>query len=347
MRSLSLAFGAAFSLLAGCSEAPQDCPLSPSIVDIDSITSPIHDPTIIRHVDDYYVFSSSAFGSFYRSPDLVTWQSVGDVFTDLPDWLLTQIPAADHIGAPDISYYDGRYLLFYQSHIPDTCNAATGLATNVTLDPSQPDYRWVDEGQVLRSEPFYEGVDIYCGNDDATFNAIDAQFFVDQENTPWLVFGSTIGGIKLVELNPLNLKPVADATYHTVAQRWLFQADPIIEAPFITFKDGYYYLFMSFNHCCIFDDTHYEIRVGRSKDITGPYVDKQGWPLYLGGGSLLIAEDPPFVATGHGDLLQTHAGYWLAHHAKLPQENYLAYLQIRQLHWDADLWPTVCMPSPG
>tara|TARA_B100001093_G_scaffold72947_1_gene63518 strand:+ start:899 stop:1138 length:240 start_codon:yes stop_codon:yes gene_type:complete len=79
LRSLSLAFGAALSLLAGCSEAPQDCPLNPSIVDIDSTTSPIHDPTIIRHVDDYYVFSSSALGSFYRSPDLVTWQSVGDV----------------------------------------------------------------------------------------------------------------------------------------------------------------------------------------------------------------------------------------------------------------------------
>ena len=93
-------------------------------------TSPIHDPTIERFEDAYYVYSSSALGSFYRSTDLISWQASGAVFEQMPDWLLNEIPEADHIGAPDISYYQGRYLLFYQSHISDTCNAATGLATN-------------------------------------------------------------------------------------------------------------------------------------------------------------------------------------------------------------------------
>ena len=70
--------------------------------------------------------------------------------------------------------------------------------------------------------------------------------------------------------DPETLKPAEDAAYITLAQRWLLQEDPIIEAPFITFRDGYYYLFMSFNHCCIYDDTSYQMRVGRSKEVTGP-----------------------------------------------------------------------------
>ena len=334
--------GAALLTLTGCSEPPLACQISPSIVDIGSAASPIHDPTIERFEDRYYVYSSSALGSFYQSSDLKTWRRSGEVFDEIPGWLLSEIPEADHIGAPDISYYQDRYLLFYQSHIPDTCNAATGLATNTVLDPQHPDYEWVDHGPILRSKPFYDDVPIYCGNDGVTFNAIDAQFFVDEENVPWLVFGSTIGGIKLIQLDPKTLKPTPEASYITLAQRWLLQDDPIIEAPFITFRDGYYYLFMSFNHCCIYDDTSYQMRVGRSQDVIGPYVDQQGWPLYFGGGSLLIANDPPFVATGHGDMLQTDDEHWLVHHAKLPAEDHLAHLQIRALVWTEDQWPTVC-----
>ena len=336
--------GIALLTLAGCSEPSLNCQINPNVVDLATATSPIHDPTIERFEDAYYVYSSSALGSFYRSTDLISWQASGAVFEQMPDWLLNEIPEADHIGAPDISYYQGRYLLFYQSHISDTCNAATGLATNTVLDPQHPDYAWVDHGLILRSKPFYDGVPIYCGNDDATFNAIDAQFFVDEQDTPWLVFGSTIGGIKLIRLDPETLKPAEDAAYITLAQRWLLQEDPIIEAPFITFRDGYYYLFMSFNHCCIYDDTSYQMRVGRSEDVTGPYLDQQGWPLYLGGGSLLIENDPPFIATGHGDILQTDNQHWLVHHAKLPAKDHLAHLQIRALDWTEDHWPTVCQP---
>ena len=336
--------GIALLTIVGCSERPLTCQISPNVVDNDAATSPIHDPSIEHFDDRYYVYSSSALGSFYQSADLTNWQASGAVFDAMPDWLLRELPEADHIGAPDISYYQGRYLLFYQSHISDTCNAATGLASNAVLDPEHPDYAWVDHGLILRSKPFYDDVPIYCGNDDATFNAIDAQFFVDEENIPWLVFGSTIGGIKLIQLDPKTLKPADDAAYTTLAQRWLLQEDPIIEAPFITFRDGYYYLFMSFNHCCIYDDTSYQMRFGRSKEVTGPYIDQQGWPLYLGGGSLLIATDPPFVATGHGDIMQADDRHWLVHHAKLPAKNHLAHLQIRALNWTEDQWPTVCQP---
>jgi arabinan endo-1,5-alpha-L-arabinosidase len=142
--------GIALLTMAGCSEPPLNCQINRNVVDNGTASSPIHDPSIEHFDGRYYVYSSSALGSFYQSADLRNWQASGAVFDAMPDWLLREIPEADHIGAPDISYYQGRYLLFYQSHISDTCNAATGLATNAVLDPKHPDYEWVDHGLILR-----------------------------------------------------------------------------------------------------------------------------------------------------------------------------------------------------
>jgi arabinan endo-1,5-alpha-L-arabinosidase len=333
-------------LVGGCSEAPLSCQLTPNIVDRNTDVYPIHDPTIITDDGRYYVYSSSALGAFYSSDDLRSWRAEGNVFEQLPDWLVELIPVADHIGSPDIEHYQGRYVLFYQSHKGNTCFAATGVATNSTLDPGSADYLWQDHGLVLHSRPFYESVEVYCGNELGTFNAIDTHLFVDQDETPYLVLGSTIGGIKLIELDPRTLKPLANASFTTLAQRFLFQSDPIIEAPYIKYRDGFYYLFVSFNHCCLGADTRYQVRVGRAESVTGPYFDESGWPMYLGGGSLLIDGDGAFVGTGHADVFTDKGSDWLVHHAKLPADDYRAYLNIRQLNWRqneaGEDWPTVC-----
>jgi arabinan endo-1,5-alpha-L-arabinosidase len=342
IRAKHLLFVALVLLMVSCSEVELSCALSPNIADASTATSPIHDPTLIKADDRYYVFSSSDLGSFYQSHNLQQWQFGGEVFTTLPDWLLQLIPEANHIGAPDISFYNGRYVYFFQSHIGNTCNAATGLATNQSLDPNNPNYEWVDHGLILRSEPHYPDINIYCGNDNATFNAIDAHFFVDAENQPWLVFGSTIGGIKLIALNPTTLKPRSPETFTTLAQRFLLQDDPIIEAPHLVFRDGYYYLFVSFNHCCLGADTKYQVRVGRSKKITGPYMDASNWPMYLGGGTVLISRDGDYMATGHSDLYSEDGQDWLVHHAKRADQDYRSYLHIRSLNWTEDGWPSLC-----
>ena len=329
-------------LLASCAQPSVDCVLSPNIADPTSATSPVHDPSLINANGSYYVYSSSELGSFYRSEDLEEWHLVGQVFDALPDWLVRQIPQANHIGAPDLTFYNGEYLYFYQSHISNTCDAATGLATNKSLDPESADYQWIDHGLILRSKPHYADIDIYCGDENATFNAIDAHFFVDADDQPWLVFGSTIGGIKLVKLDPVTLKPLPNPEFITLAQRFLLQDDPIIEAPHLLFRDGYYYLFVSFNHCCLGADTQYHVRVGRSRNIAGPYFDNQYWPMLLGGGTPLIARDGDYIGTGHSDVFSERGQDWLVHHAKRPDEGYRAYLQIRKLRWLKNGWPSVC-----
>ena len=335
--------GAFFAFaLAGCGGGALECEVNENIVQLDAGASPVHDPAIIKAGETYYVYSSSDLGSFHTSSDLRRWKHAGQVFEEIPGWLRAQIPAAAHIGSPDISFFRGRYLLFYQSHESHTCNAATGLATNTTLDPGHPDYAWVDHGLVLRSKPYLEGLDVLCGNDEATFNAIDAHFFEDRDGTPWLAIGSTIGGIKLVELDPETLMPVPGQGYVTLASRFLFQPDPVIEAPYIVFRRGYYYLFLSFNHCCKGADTRYQVRVGRSEKLAGPYHDREGWPLAWGGGSLVIERDGELIGTGHADVFAEKGEDWLVHHAKDPSQDFRAFLNIRKIEWDQDHWPSVC-----
>ena len=140
--------GVLFLTLAGCAEPPLDCKINANIVDLATDASPIHDPAMIKAMDTYYLYSSSNIGTFYSSKDMRKWQREGEVFNAIPPWLVEEIPVADHIGAPDIAYYNGQYLLFYQSHNPNTCDAATGLTINKTLDPSDPNYEWVDQGLI-------------------------------------------------------------------------------------------------------------------------------------------------------------------------------------------------------
>ena len=136
--------------------------------------------------------------------------------------------------------------------------------------------------------------------------------------------------------------PRPGAEFVTLAQRWLLQDDPIIEAPHLIYRNGYYYLFVSFNHCCLGADTRYQVRVGRSRQIQGPYYDADRWPLYFGGGTLLIAQDGDYVATGHSDLFSASGQDWLVHHAKRPDQAYRAYLHIRKLNWSDGNWPSLC-----
>jgi arabinan endo-1,5-alpha-L-arabinosidase len=329
-------------MLVGCEEPNMSCEFNENIVNLASNASPIHDPAMIKMDDTYYVYSSSALGSFYTSPDMRNWTFAEDIFEEIPSWLSEAIPGADHIGAPDISYYDGRYVLFYQSHQSDTCNAATGLATNQSLNPEDIDYKWTDHGLVLRSKPFVEGIDVLCGGGDSIYNAIDAHLFQDNDGTPWLAFGSTIGGIKIVELDPVTLKPPADAEFITLAQRFLLQEDPIIEAPYIIYRHGFYYLFISYNHCCRGENTRYQVRVGRSEKVTGPYYDREGWPLYWEGGTLIIDKDGFLVGTGHSNVFSEGGVDWLVHHAKDSRQGYKPLLNIRKIEWDEQHWPSVC-----
>ena len=216
----------------------------------------VHDPVMIRENGVWYVFSTGAGIPVRRSKDLLQWEAAGRAFAeDVPPWAQAEIPEAKQIWAPDISYYNGRFQLYYAVSTMGSQRSCIGLATSKTLDPSSPDYKWVDHGKVIESFP---------GKMD--FNAIDPGFVLDQEGQPWLVWGSFWGGIKLVRLNPDTGKSLDAAQIHGLASR---PQEHAIEAPFLIHHGDYYYLFVSFDHCCRGVASNYRIVVGRSREITG------------------------------------------------------------------------------
>ncbi|MBN1844326.1 MAG: family 43 glycosylhydrolase [Sedimentisphaerales bacterium] len=249
----------------------------------------VHDPAIIRQAGSWYLFSTGnrreGIIPIRRSGDLRHWSRIGRVFEQLPAWTAEAVPGARGAWAPDISYFNGTYHLYYSVSTFGRNLSAIGLATNRSLDPNHPDYQWIDQGLVIRSEP---------GRDD--WNAIDGNIVIEDAQRIWLCWGSFWGGIKMRRIDAATGKPSAeDTTLYSLASR---PADALpagspsrnaIEAPFIVRRDGYWYLFVSFDFCCRGADSTYKIMVGRSRQVTGPYVDRQGTSMMAGGATLVVA----------------------------------------------------------
>jgi hypothetical protein len=132
---------------------------------------------------------------------------------------------------------------------------------------------------------------------------------IQDEQNVWLCWGSFWGGIMMRRIDPQTGKlSTTDTTLHNLARRprtGPAETPPqsgAIEAPFIIRHDGWWYLFASFDFCCRGAKSTYNIRVGRSQNVTGPYVDKDGVPMLEGGGSIVIeATTPNWRGPGHED----------------------------------------------
>jgi beta-xylosidase len=191
----------------------------------------------------------------------------------------------------------------------------------------------VDHGKVVESRAWHD------------FNAIDPNLVIVGKGRSWLAFGSFWSGIKLVEIDRRTGKPdQSGENLLSIAARPRRKA---IEAPFIVSKNGYYYLFASFDFCCKGADSTYNIVVGRSRDVTGPYQDRSGRPMTNGGGTLVLAGYGHVRGPGHNAVLLDGERDWLVHHFYDANANGIPTLQIRPLTWDADGWPIAGKPLEG
>ena len=287
----------------------------------------VHDPsTIVKCRDEYWLFATGRGLPSWHSKDLQTWVSGPPVFTQAPSWVAATVPGNRGLNfwAPDVRKLGDRYVLYYSVSTFGKRVSAIGLATNRTLDPADPDYRWVDAGIVVRSTEA----------DD--FNAIDPCITTDADGRPWLSFGSFWSGIKLIPLDPTTGLRPPDGAMRAIAY------NRQIEASFIFRHGGYYYLFVNWGLCCRGVNSTYEIRVGRSREITGAYVDKEGRDLLRGGGTLLLGTDKPFIGPGHAGILVQDGNEWFScHFYDGTDPRGPGTLAIRPLTWDEDGWPIV------
>jgi arabinan endo-1,5-alpha-L-arabinosidase len=293
----------------------------------------VHDPTMIKAGDAYYVFSTGdeRYGQgniqIRRSFDMETWSLVGAVFSQKPAWIAAELGAMPpNLWAPDIVLLNGRYHLYYAGSTFGSNNSVIGLATNATLDPASPDYKWVDEGMVTRSRTAF------------SWNAIDPNVAFDAEGAPWLSLGSFWSGIKLLRLDPTTGKPSeADSALYPLASR----GGGPIEAPSIVRRGDFYYLFVSFDACCKGLDSTYKIMVGRSATIVGPYLDREGRPLAEGGATLVLDSAGRYHGPGGQHVYLDEGVYRLVHHFYDREERGAPKLRILDLAWTTDGWPEV------
>ena len=288
----------------------------------------VHDPSIIKCEGYYYIYSTGNRIDIRRSADLINWKSIGSVFDSIPAWGVKEVPGVSNIWAPDISYHDSTYYLYYALSTFGSNHSRIGLATNITLDPDDPNYEWIDKGKVIQSD---------VGDN---FNAIDPNVVMDKDHRFWLSFGSFWDGIKLVELDSNTMKSKQNYKLYSIASR----SGGAIEAPFIVYKNGYYYLFVSFDYCCKGVNSTYNIRVGRSKEITGPYIDSSGTAMMKGGGNRLLSGDERWKGPGHCAVLLEENNDWLVFHAYDAENHGISALRILSLDWDANDWPVINTP---
>ena len=237
----------------------------------------IHDPSTIAFSDGKY-FTFGTGGGGLISEDGWTWHGGA------------QRPGGGV--APDVIKIGDRY---YMSYARGGGGMSGGHASNVyvmwtkSLDPASPDFKFNDETLVASSD----------GVEDC--DAIDPAFLLDPATGRlWLSYGTYFGYIRIVELDPKTGKRVAGNKAVDVAID--------MEATDLVARDGWYYLLGTHGTCCDGANSTYNIRVGRSRNVLGPYVDNMGIPLLKGGGKLVVAASRPLRRTR--PLRQAGLGRW-------------------------------------
>jgi arabinan endo-1,5-alpha-L-arabinosidase len=287
----------------------------------------VHDPsTIVKCKDEYWVFFTGGGIPSAHSKDLAHWETGPAVFTNLPGEITQAVPAhqGNEVWAPDIIHFGNEYRLYYAISTFGKNTSAIALATNPTLDPRDPQYHWTDHGIVVQS------------NDHDDFNTIDPAITEDAQGGLWLAFGSYWSGIKLIQLDPATGKRLAqDAAIYSLAY------NNSIEASYIYHHGEFYYLFVNWGECCRGVKSTYNIRIGRSPDITGPYLDRVGTDMLHGGGSLFLGSEGCFIGPGHAGIVSAGEADWFSCHFYDGERDGMRTLGLGRLQWEADGWPSL------
>lgn len=292
-----------------------------------------HDPAIYRDPvsGDYYVYGTDA--QALKSSDLINWKRLGKVVpepsADAQEWT-----GSKAIWAPDMVKVGDEYRLYCSNSKFGVQRSSIFLATSKTPDgPFEP------KGSVLKT------------NDTSPVNAIDANIIEDVENgKQYMVYGSFWGGCHIIELNKETGYAKEEGIGKCLARRPKC-FDGAIEGPYIIYNPDteYYYLFVSYGSL----HNDYNIRVGRSKCVTGPYLDHNDRDMtdlndddctlgYMIACGYKFDNAQGWMGPGHNSVLRDTDNRWyLVHHVR--PHNFklgdISTMHIRQILWSDDGWP--------
>lgn len=288
----------------------------------------VRDPSMIKTANGtYYVFSTSIATPFVgiemrSSTDRIHFSDAGPAFKTIPAWTNTYDGGTGDLWAPDISFHNGKYWLYYAASTFGSEVSAIGLATSTTAAPGS----WADQGIV------------YTSAKGTGYNAIDPCLTIDASGKYWLSFGSGWTGIQLIQIDPATGKQLASN------QKRLHIADRttsrVLEASYIYHHGNFYYLFSSVDACCDAGST-YHIIVGRSSSVTGPYSDKGGLAMLQGGGSIIFSTHANVIGPGGQSIMHDTDSDLIDYQYHDANNSGLATVGINLLGWDAQGWPFV------
>lgn len=301
----------------------------------------VHDPTIIEYDGYYYLFSTDTNQPptkgvpIRKSKDLIEWQFMKTALNTLPEEA-AEWSHAEGLWAPEVVFVENEFRMYYSASTFGSTISAIGLATAKSIDGP-----WKDKGIVLKTHP-----------EIVSHNAIDANICVDEQNNHWLIYGSFFGGIYVVEIDKYTGKLKKENDYGTLIAKRSQVVDGAIEGAFVYYnkENDYYYLFTSYDSL---NDT-YNIRVARSKKVTGPYIDYNGYkmtdesvnPLYVGTkllGSYQWIKESPLYAPGHNSIFKRSSDGQLfaVHHMRKKPYSDEFFLGIRKLYFLKNGWPVI------
>jgi len=288
-------------------------------------------PEILYYNGVYYNYNMTGPIALKTSTDLINWTRHPDQYAldGRPSWM-NAVSGGDAIWAPGAYKIGDKYFLYYCTSSSGSQNSGIGVAA--TDDPSKND--WKDQGLVIRS---YNGVSEY--------NCIDPNVIIDDDGTPYLVWGSYWEGIFMRKIDPATGKlDESDTTMHHIAKG---QGD--MEAPYVIKHGDYFYLFTARGG--LKKGTYYWA-VGRSKTLTGPYVDKDGKALLEGGGTRLTewkdgiegaAHAQYFVDKDGNAYMVSESWEYRASSDDPDSKSSPVRLHISTIVWTDDGWPVTAL----
>lgn len=309
----------AFSLYAQAQPMPTD-------------TLMTHDPVMAYENGTYHLFATGRGIQHAVSSDRKTWTLLRDgAMGQIPQWTRDSVPGfRDHVWAPDIIRYDGKWWLAYSCSTFGKNTSAIGLLSADSLGLRTS---WKDEGALVCSRERRD-----------RWNAIDPNFVIGEDGKPWLTWGSFWDGIQLARLDS-TMHIAQPSSQRTIARRYLDgRGNNPVEAPFIFRHGDYFYLFVSWDLCCKGMDSSYKVVVGRSKTVAGPYLDRDGKDMAQGGGTLVIEGDKrTYEAAGHSAAYHFDGkDIFICHGYYIPRGGASILIQ-KEMKWDGDGWPSLSL----
>lgn len=341
IRTIMLTLISTLILSLGCEKSPEPKPVPEDTLIY--YTNPVFeptfaDPTLVKADDGYfYAYGTEDYWegkdhliAIIRSADLVNWKYVSDAFQAKPSW------KQGGLWAPNVFRYDGTYFMFYSNSVWGDSNPGIGLAKSE-----------------LPQGPFTDLGKFFLSSEVGVSNSIDPYFFHDPVSGNLFIFWGSFHGIYGQQLLYEN------KTFSLTGEKFPVTGN-LFEGAYIYYKDEYYYFFGSCGSCCDGANSSYHVRVGRSRNLMGPFLDPASKDLLLNTGEpgkLLIKANGSadgFAGPGHnGEIFRDDKGdYWFIYHAiekKYPYLNNGATrrpLMIDRLTWYED-WPMIEYAEPS